>query len=573
MNAMKSALLTVVSCACMPLVAARIDLRTDCASCSIETVGARVISFKGPDGAEALWNADPAQLTDPLWAHGGIPLCWPWYGRNGSADIHGTAWRRPFSVVSRDERRDRCELVLARDEGDIRLEYVLTLRDTLKMELKTTNRGSSCFYFSAAFHPYILLGERDKAEVAGLTPSLLPLTRAMDDAYPVQPGSCSVYRLHDHALDRTIFLFFENATEANIWNPGEEKDCPGMVPGDGWRRFVCIEPTLGEALRPVVLKAGESVSLMLGLDVRKGSKTSGYVGKDPRRPTAADEPTGRPFHVLYIGAHPDDFDYAIGAQAAKLVRAGAKVTAISVCNGCKGHVDMAPDALAARRCAEAQAAGRVYGCERYVVLDCPDCELEPTRTWRERLGRLVRDLAPDMIVTHRTVDYHADHRAVGQMVQDLAYFLGVPHWCPDTPVPTNLPFVMFGVDDFTSPRRVRPDLVMSAAGALDVGAHGLGSHVSQVFEWLPPELGDDPAKLDTPAVRAKYVEDLYLYYVRVHAKAYADVLEKAYGNREEPAAVAELSEYSRAPSAREIAILEAVPGFKWMGARTLDIRH
>ena len=553
--------------------AERIELKTDSASCAIETDGARVLSFKGPDGVEALWNADPVQLSDAKWAHGGIPVCWPWFGVNGRVDIHGTAWRRPFSVASRREDKNRCELVLVRDEGDVRLEYTLVLRDSLKLELKTTNRGKRDFSFSAGFHPYFRVGERDRATVCGAAPQPIAMTRALDDVYPTQPGSCSVCRLHDAALDRTLFIFCENATDVNVWNPGAEKNCPGTVPGDEWRRFVSVEPILGDAAKPVTLKAGESVSLMLGVEVRKGSKTTGYVGKDPRRPAAADEPTGRPFHVLYLGAHPDDFDYSLSAQAVKLVRAGAKVTAVAFCNGNKGHVDMSPEDLAARRLKEAQAAAKVYGLERYIILDSPDCELDATRAWRERIGRLVRDVAPDMVLTHRTVDYHADHRAVGQIVQDLTYFLGVPHWCPDTPVPEKLPFVMYAVDDFTSPRRVRADLVMSAAGGIEEGARGLACHVSQLFEWMPPELGDDPAKLTAPDVRAAYALKLEKEYCAAHAKAYADVFERAYGNRNEPAAVAELSEYSRAPSAVEFEFLESVPGFKWIGSRTLDILH
>ncbi len=261
-----------------PVQAERISLKTDFASCLIETEGARVLSFKGPDGVEALWNDNPVQLSDEKWAHGGIPICWPWFGLNGKAEIHGTAWRRPFAVVSQSSRKDRCELVLARDEGDIRLEYTLVLRDTLKLELKTTNRGSSDFSFSTAFHPYFRVGERDCTEVGGVTAKTIPVTRALDDGYPTHPGSGSVYRLHDHSLDRTIFLFFENATGINIWNPGDKKDCPGTIPGDEWRWFVCVEPMLGKASRPVTLKAGDSVSLMMGIDVRKGSKTTGYVG-------------------------------------------------------------------------------------------------------------------------------------------------------------------------------------------------------------------------------------------------------------------------------------------------------
>ena len=132
---------------------------------------------------------------------------------------------------------------------------------------------------------------------------------------------------------------------------------------------------------------------------------------------------------------------------------------------------------------------------------------------------------------------------------------------------------MYAVDDFTSPRRVRADLVMSAAGAIEEGARGLACHVSQLFEWMPPELGDDPATLTAPDVRAAYALKLEKDYCAAHAKAYADVFEKAYGNRNEPAAVAELSEYSRAPSARELEFVESVPGFKWIGSRTLDILH
>ena len=553
--------------------AERIELKTDCASCVVETRGARIMSFKPTDGEEVIWQADPVQVDEPKWAHGGIPVCWPWFGVNGKAEIHGTAWREEFEVVSRKTDGKTGELVLARTEGKIRVEVTVRLRDALKVELKTVNASDADYRFSAAFHPYFRVGERDRVEVGGVKPGTIRIDRAIDDVYPTAPGSCTICRIHDPEKDRTIYTYFENATGVNVWNPGAEKDCPGTVPGDEWRHYVCVEPMLGESPSPVTLKPGDFLTLMMGIEVRKGAKTSGYVGKDPRRPSAADEPTGRPFHVLYLGAHPDDFDYSLSAQAVKLVRAGAKVTAVAFCNGNKGHVDMSPEALAARRLKEAQAAAKVYGLERYIVLDSPDCELDATRAWRERIGRLVRDVAPDMVLTHRTVDYHSDHRAVGQIVQDLTYFLGVPHWCPDTPVPEKLPFVMYAVDDFTSPRRVRADLVMSAAGAIEEGARGLACHVSQLFEWMPPELGDDPEKLTAPDVRAAYALKLEKDYCAAHAKAYADVFEKAYGNRNEPAAVAELSEYSRAPSARELEFVESVPGFRWIGSRTLDILH
>jgi len=551
--------------------AERITLESEYASCVVETRGARIMSFKPKGGEEVVWQAEPEQLDAPKWAHGGIPACWPWFGVNGKVDVHGTAWKRDFTVVSKHEKGRRAELVLALDDEKARLEYTVSLYDTLTLEMKTVNTSKEPYSFCAAFHPYFRVGDVQKASVGGVNPAFaesvvtkpISMAEPIDDVFPAGPGSCTVYRLADPVLDRTLYIFAENSTDVNLWNPGAEKDTPGFIPGDSWRTFACVEPMQGSVEKPITLRPGDYTTLRMGVDVRKGSKTSGYLGKDPRRPSAADEPTGRPFHVLYLGAHPDDLDYDLAGPVAKLIAAGAKVTAVTFCNGCKGHVDMMPAELAARRYKETQASSKIYGLERYIVNECPDCELDATRAWRERIGRLVRDVAPDMVFTHRMVDYHADHRAVGQIVQDCTYFLGVPHWCIDTPVPEKLPFFLYVVDGFTVPRRLRPDLVMSADGALDIAARGLGCHVSQLFEWMPPEDGIGPASLATPEARSAYALKAVTSYYKTYGGRYPDLMEKLYGRRDEPVSVAELSEYSRGPAACEIKFLTSIPGFKW----------
>ena len=102
--------------------AERIELKTDCASCVVETRGARIMSFRPAGGEEVVWQNDPVQTDEPKWAHGGIPVCWPWFGVNGKVDIHGTAWREEFKVVSRRETKKRAELVLSIDGERARLE-------------------------------------------------------------------------------------------------------------------------------------------------------------------------------------------------------------------------------------------------------------------------------------------------------------------------------------------------------------------------------------------------------------------------------------------------------------------
>lgn len=307
------------------------------------------------------------------------------------------------------------------------------------------------------------------------------------------------------------------------------------------------------------------ISLCAALVGAASSLVAGYVGRDPRYPDFAERNFKLPMRVMFLGAHPDDPEYDFGFAAAKLVRAGARVVFVSVCNGNKGHQTMKSADLAARRYAETQASAKVFGIEKYIVLDTPDCELEPTLAMRQRLTRLVRQFAPHMLVTHRTCDYHADHRAVGQLVQDLTYFLGVPLFCPDTPVPETLPFVMYAGDPFTVPRPIRPDLVVDGTDDMDVVTRAIACHESQVFEWLPPEFGVDPKTIPTdPKERQAFVAKQAMLDLRSDGEQHRAVVSRLFGGDQVRCVnVLEICEYSRQPCAKEKAFLTAVPGFKW----------
>lgn len=192
--------------------------------------------------------------------------------------------------------------------------------------------------------------------------------------------------------------------------------------------------------------------------------------------------------VMVIGAHPDDPDINFGGSAIRFVEEGARVRFISVCNGDKGHRNMTSKALAERRFGEMQRSAAKLGIESYKTLGCPDCELEPSLEWRRRLTKVIREFAPHLIFTHRTCDYHADHRACGTLMMDLAYFLRVPLWCSDSPEPEQMPAVFFLRDKFTMPRELRPDVAVDVTDVVDRQADALANHESQFFEWLPPEI-------------------------------------------------------------------------------------
>ena len=295
------------------------------------------------------------------------------------------------------------------------------------------------------------------------------------------------------------------------------------------------------------------------------SAVAGFKGEDPRYPDTAERKFQLPMRVMFVGAHPDDADYEFGATATKLVRAGAKVAFVSVCNGNKGHQTMDSDALARRRYGETQASAKVYGIEKYIVVGAPDCELEPTVEMRKRITRIIREFAPHMVVTHRPCDYHADHRATGQLVQDASYCLCVPLWCPETPVPEVLPFVMYAGDWFTVPRPFKPDLIVDGDDVIDVTIRALACHDSQLFEWLPPEYGIDPKTIPADSagrlefLRSHVPPDLYR-----NGELHRALVDRAFGGKgPKYVDVFEICEYSRPPSPPERKFLASL-GFKWV---------
>jgi LmbE family N-acetylglucosaminyl deacetylase len=207
---------------------------------------------------------------------------------------------------------------------------------------------------------------------------------------------------------------------------------------------------------------------------------SGSHGQTPNTTQAR----GQQLRIIAFGAHPDDCDTRAGGVAAKYAALGHRVRFVAVTNGDAGHQTQGGGALAARRRAEAQEAGRRIGIE-YVVLDNHDGELLPTLAVREQIIRQMREWNADLVLAPRPNDYHPDHRYTGILVQDAAYMVTVPNVAPDTPALRKNPTFMYFQDGFQKPAPFSPDVAISIDDAFDKKIDMLDAHVSQVYEWLP----------------------------------------------------------------------------------------
>ncbi len=192
--------------------------------------------------------------------------------------------------------------------------------------------------------------------------------------------------------------------------------------------------------------------------------------------------------LLVIGAHPDDAEYKAGGLAALYRKAGHDVRFVSMTNGDAGHHLITGPDLARRRRAEAKTAAATLGF-RYDVWDDFDGRLESTLACREKVIRVIRSYRPDLVLTHRPNDYHPDHRATGQVVQDAAYLLTVPSLCPDVPHLPRDPVIAYLSDEFTRPYPFEPTVVLDVGPVWNEKVAMLHAHRSQFYEWLPYNSG------------------------------------------------------------------------------------
>jgi LmbE family N-acetylglucosaminyl deacetylase len=273
---------------------------------------------------------------------------------------------------------------------------------------------------------------------------------------------------------------------------------------------------------------------------------------------AADEP-GRKPRVIVFGAHPDDCEIKAGGVAALWAKQGCAVKFVSVTNGDIGHWKMKRDELAKRRLAEVEAADKVLGIENE-VLPIHDGELEPTLENRRTITRLIREWKADIVLCHRPWDYHPDHRYVGVLVQDAAYMVTVPNFCPETPALKKNPVFLYLSDRFQKPYPFRADVVVSIDDVYDQKVDALHELESQVYEGGAngsEEFVKSVPPASDPAARKEWLRKSgWATRNAAEANRFRDALVKRYGEEKgkavKNAEAFEICEYGRQPSAEEL---------------------
>jgi len=310
---------------------------------------------------------------------------------------------------------------------------------------------------------------------------------------------------------------------------------------------------------------GTSLILTLGFAAgwlwRDGLPRSADAAAAPTTQRKADEPApaappkdGK-LRIIAFGAHPDDCELKAGGVAAKWAAQGHHVKFVSVTNGDIGHWKMAGGPLARRRTAEVQKAARILGIATE-VLDLHDGELEPTLPNRRTITRLIRQWGADLVLVHRPNDYHPDHRYTSILVQDAAYMVTVPFFCPDVPYLTKNPVFLYYSDNFQRPAPFRPDVVVDLDDIMDKKLAAVDVLESQFLEGGANGSAELLRRVGTGEARRQQVRRGFLERAQAVAQKYRPKLLEIYGKERggkiETAEAFEVCEYGRQPAAAEL---------------------
>ena len=129
--------------------------------------------------------------------------------------------------------------------------------------------------------------------------------------------------------------------------------------------------------------------------------------------------------ALAIAAHPDDIEFVMAGTLLLLRAAKWEIHYLNVSSGNLGSTTMTPGRTARVRRREAQAAAKVLGAHWHAPF-ANDLEIFYDAVSLRRLGAIIRDVQPDVILTHSPQDYMEDHMNTSRLAVSAAFVRAMP---------------------------------------------------------------------------------------------------------------------------------------------------
>jgi LmbE family N-acetylglucosaminyl deacetylase len=146
--------------------------------------------------------------------------------------------------------------------------------------------------------------------------------------------------------------------------------------------------------------------------------------------------------ALAIAAHPDDIEFVMAGTLLLLRDAGWEAHYLNLSTGNLGSLTVPPAETARVRRREAKAAAKLLDATWHPPV-CDDLEIFYTGPLLRQVAAVVREVEPDVILTHSPQDYMEDHMTTARLAVTAAFARSIPGYRttpprPPTPQPVTI---------------------------------------------------------------------------------------------------------------------------------------
>ncbi|WP_318522669.1 D-hexose-6-phosphate mutarotase [Photobacterium leiognathi] len=250
------------------------------AEAGISLHGGHLIWFKPAGEKDIIWLSENAEFDTQKAIRGGIPVCWPWFGKAGTPS-HGFARTSQWTLQEHRENENGVIVSLQLEDNEEtraiwphKFDNVLTFEigTELTVSLTSTNTDSQPWSYGGALHTYFDIADINNIEITGMGSTYLDSTQqgkaceggdvltftSETDRVYTQPEA--TITINDKNNERNILVTNEGHNAAVIWNPWQELSISmGDMADNSFETMVCVESTIHQP--SIELAPGQSHTL------------------------------------------------------------------------------------------------------------------------------------------------------------------------------------------------------------------------------------------------------------------------------------------------------------------------
>ncbi|CAG20982.1 D-hexose-6-phosphate mutarotase [Photobacterium profundum] len=260
----------------------------DTAEAGISLHGGHLIWFKPAGEQDVIWLSEKAEFDTTKAIRGGIPVCWPWFGK-AATPSHGFARNSQWTLKEHRENSNGVIISLMLEDSEstremwphkFKNELIFEIGTELKVHLTSTNVDDHSWSYGGALHTYFTVADINTVEITDMGKEYIDSTQG-DKA--VQGGNTLVFTqevdrvytspqdiitINDKNNTRQISVKNQGHNAAVIWNPWQDLSISmsGMA-DNSFETMVCVESTIyGQGIE---LAPGQSHTLSTLISVKK----------------------------------------------------------------------------------------------------------------------------------------------------------------------------------------------------------------------------------------------------------------------------------------------------------------